>query len=256
MLASGRRSPEGTIADSQGREPLGHELHRSSPEGTIAGSRGREPLGHEPTTAERHWRRLHRSSPKGTIAGSQGREPLGQWATTKESREAAAEDCRSAGERGACGPVRLESSSCYRSEGISMLTALMKCIFVGLGVGLAGVAMCFPLFHILWGLRESWAAAGVLLDSGGRVALASVRKAIFGARNPWWSDCPRPPLSVRWRVARFGHQVVRRGWRDLRHPFHRMPWGRNRNDDRQSRRSVLRRASVTRKAFVIYNSSV
>lgn len=35
-----------------------------------------------------------------------------------------------------------------------MLTALMKCIFVGLGVGLAGVAMCFPLFHILWGLRD------------------------------------------------------------------------------------------------------
>jgi hypothetical protein len=35
-----------------------------------------------------------------------------------------------------------------------MPAAITKCVFVGLGVGLVGVVICFPLFYILWGLRE------------------------------------------------------------------------------------------------------
>lgn len=40
-----------------------------------------------------------------------------------------------------------------RCEG-ALFLSVAKCVIVGFGVALVGVAMCFPLFYILWGLRE------------------------------------------------------------------------------------------------------
>ena len=129
-----------------------------------------------------------------------------------------------------------------------MLSAITKCVFVGLGIGLVGVVMCFPLFAILRNLRELGLLltfflipVSVLVTRG--FTRRSLERGILGGAIAF---------GLRYllvgTVARLGHQAVRHRWRNLRYSFRRMPWRRDWNDPRQSGGSVLRLVSFTRKA--------